>query len=559
MIEQTVVPETVLEVAFPGHLQESVPLTHFPFLMGRGTGNGNDLSLDDPRISRSCAAIVEAEGGYRLEDYGNRTGVFVNGIRVRQKSLQDGDSISFGFDDSYTIRFRASITRTSIDGLLTRLRSIPTGESVLPTGGLSKLNLLLEATSLLHSELPLESVLGSMIDHAISITHADRGMLLEPDSTGVLRLRLAHDSSGQNLALESLAPSQTALAQALDRRSSVVAGDLNLFDMNLKVAESVILQRLRSVVAIPLFVMSRAGSAKPAVESSGELLGAIYLDSRYKAAFSDLDIQILDALAMEAASILDNARLLERERERQRMEQELTIARQIQQALAPHGLRDFPHFAVIGVQYPCHAVGGDYFDVFPVSETRTAILISDVAGKGLGAALLTTMLQGALSGLTLGTDPVQVIDHINRFLCEHADLAKYATMFLGLLDRDGRLEYIRAGHPSPLLLRNGVVSDLYTGGSFPVGLLPNAPFASESAKLQPGDTLVLFSDGVTDAEDVHEELFGVDRLREILAGHQNAPLDQIERDVLEAVNDFSAGAEQSDDITLLVVRYRPAA
>jgi serine phosphatase RsbU (regulator of sigma subunit) len=526
--------------------------------MGRGTGNGNDLSLDDPRISRSCAAIVEAEGGYRLEDYGNRTGVFVNGIRVRQKSLQDGDSISFGFDDSYTIRFRASVTRTSIDGLLTRLRSIPTGESVLPTGGLSKLNLLLEATSLLHSELPLESVLGSMIDHAISITHADRGMLLEPDSTGVLRLRLAHDSSGQNLALESLAPSQTALAQALDRRSSVVAGDLNLFDMNLKVAESVIMQRLRSVVAIPLFAMSRADSTKPATESRGGLLGAIYLDSRYKAAFSDLEIQILDALAMEAASILDNARLLERERERLRMEQELTIARQIQQALVPHGLRDFPHFAVIGVQYPCHAVGGDYYDVFPVSETRTAILISDVAGKGLGAALLTTMLQGALSGLTFGTDPVQVIDHINRFLCEHADLAKYATMFLGLLDRDGGLEFIRAGHPSPLLLRNGVARDLYTGGSFPVGLLPNTPFASESAKLQPGDTLVLFSDGVTDAEDVHGEMFGVDRLREILAGHQNAPLDEIERDVLDAINDFSTGAEQSDDITLLVVRYRSA-
>jgi serine phosphatase RsbU (regulator of sigma subunit) len=304
--------------------------------------------------------------------------------------------------------------------------------------------------------------------------------------------------------------------------------------------------------------MSRADSTKPATESRGGLLGAIYLDSRYKAAFSDLEIQILDALAMEAASILDNARLLERERERLRMEQELTIARQIQQALVPHGLRDFPHFAVIGVQYPCHAVGGDYYDVFPVSETRTAILISDVAGKGLGAALLTTMLQGALSGLTFGTDPVQVIDHINRFLCEHADLAKYATMFLGLLDRDGGLEFIRAGHPSPLLLRNGVARDLYTGGSFPVGLLPNTPFASESAKLQPGDTLVLFSDGVTDAEDVHGEMFGVDRLREILAGHQNAPLDEIERDVLDAINDFSTGAEQSDDITLLVVRYRSA-
>ena len=167
----------------------------------------------------------------------------------------------------------------------------------------------------------------------------------------------------------------------------------------------------------------------------GQFLGILYLDSRRPAAFSKLDRQILDALAVEAASILDNARLVERERQRQRLEQELSIAREIQQALLPRGFGEFPHLAISAVNTPCHAVGGDYFDVFPMSDDRTAFVIADVAGKGIGAALLTTMLQGALTGMTLGADPARVFHHINDFLCKHSDVGKYATMFFGMLDR----------------------------------------------------------------------------------------------------------------------------
>ena len=181
-------------------------------------------------------------------------------------------------------------------------------------------------------------------------------------------------------------------------------------------AQSIIAQRLRSVVAIPLYAMPRASTTESIVACQrGQFLGVLYLDSRRPAAFSKLDRQILDALAVEAASILDNARLVERERQRQRLEQELSIARDIQQALLPRSFRDFPHLAISGVNTPCHAVGGDYFDVFPMSDDRTAFVIADVAGKGIGAALLTTMLQGALTGMTLGADPVRVFHHINDF------------------------------------------------------------------------------------------------------------------------------------------------
>ncbi len=185
-------------------------------------------------------------------------------------------------------------------------------------------------------------------------------------------------------------------------------------------------------------------------------------------------------------------------------------------------------------------------------------MIADVSGKGLGAALLTTMLQGALSGMTLGTDPARVFNHINRFLCDHAEVGRYATMFFGILDEQGHLEYINAGHPSPFLIRRGVAEEAFTEGSYPVGLVPEAEYASYCVKLDPGDTLVLFSDGITEAMDPEEELYGVARLREVLSGHMDTPLDQLQRCVLESVENFARGAHQADDVTLLLVRYRVA-
>ncbi len=554
--------ETVLEVIAPDGSREQVAVAQFPFNIGRGGEGDNALQLSDGRVSRRCAAIVADGSGYRLDDRGNRYGLFVNGEKVRQKALRDGDVITFGIDDSYRIVFHAAPSgaspapQESMANLLTRIGTLSDFTGTASSGGLSKLNLLLEATSLLHSQLPLESVLGTMLDHAISVTHADRGLLIEPDAAGTLRVRLARGNKGESLPPETLNPSQTAIHQAIDRQSSVITEDLNLAGLDLKAAESIVVQGLRAVVAIPLYASSRSTADTGAEHERGQLLGVIYLDSRHIAAFSALDRQILDALGAQAASIMDNARLVERERERQRLEQELSIARTIQQALLPHGLNDLPHLAVTGLHFPCHEVGGDYFDVVPVSEDRTAILIADVSGKGLGAALLTTMLQGALSGMTMGADPVKVFNHINRFLCRHAEVGRYATMFIGLLGRDGMLEYIKAGHPSPLLLRQGKVSELYTEGSFPVGLIPEAEYTSARLQLEPEDTLVLFSDGVTEAENPLHELFEVSGLSEVLAGRNGASVEKLQQAILDAVRDFTKGAPQSDDLTLLVVRYR---
>jgi phosphoserine phosphatase RsbU/P len=553
-------PETVLEVVSPDGGRRFVRITQLPFLIGRGSETGNHLQLADRRISRNCAAIVSEANKLYIEDRGQRRGVFVNDAKVESRELQEGDVITFGLEDSYRIIFRAnSSSADSLPHLLTRIQSASSTESGI-NPDLDKLEKLLAATALLHSQHPLNEALGMMLDHAISVTDADRGLLLEADAKGALQVRLARRSGGVRLSPETLSPSQTAVQLALRNQSAVITEDLAQAELDLQAAQSIVAQHLRAVVVIPLYATWRArpddvvGKLKP-----GELLGILYLDSTRPAAFSKLDRQLLDAFTHQAESILDNARLVAHERERQRLEQEINIARDIQQALLPRNFPDSPHLSVVGCNFPCLSVGGDYFDVFPLSDNRTAFLLADVSGKGLGAALLTTMLQGVVSGLTLGTDPARVMAHLNQFLCNHAEVGRYATLFFGILDEAGHLEYINAGHPSPILIRNGIAEDPFTEGSFPVGLVPEAQYSTVGVKLEPGDTLVLFSDGVTEAMDPRDELFTVGRLRQVLSGQQSTPLDEIQKQILEAVANFSQGASQADDLTLLLLRFRATA
>jgi len=552
--------EAVLEVVSPDGARRYARITQTPFMIGRGVETGNHLQLSDRRISRNCAAVVIEANRFYIEDRGQRRGLFVNGEKVDSRELQDGDSITFGLDDSYEIIFRSAkgTDSDSLPQLLTRMEHITSSEP--SGGGLIKLKRLLEASALLHSQLPLDEALSHMLDHAVSVTDADRGLLLEKDSTDALKVKLARRNGALRLPPESVTPSKTAIQLALKQQSPVITEDLAQADMDLQAAQSVVAQRLRAVVVVPLFAIARANTQESMVNiKRGELLGVLYLDSRRPAAFSKLDRQILDALAADAANILDNARLVERERERQRLEQEINIARDIQQALLPRDFREYPHLSVTGFNLPCLAVGGDYFDVFPLSDGRTAFLIADVSGKGLGAAILTTMLQGALSGMTLGIDPASVFNHVNRFLCDHSEVGRYATMFFGILDQDGNLEFINAGHPSPILIRRCVAEEAFTEGSYPVGLVPEAEYTAVCLKLEPGDTLVLFSDGVTEAMDPDEQMFGITRLKELLTGQMECPLELLQKCVLEAVENFARGAHQADDLTLLIVRFRATA
>jgi phosphoserine phosphatase RsbU/P len=559
MPESTATTKAYLDVEFADLPRRVVPVTEIPFFIGRGQENGNHLSLDDLRISRKCAAIVPGASGLFLEDRGQREGIFVNGEQVKARRLADGDRIRLGVENSCQLVFRLPAETVAHEEAEIKLRSILGSMGNNSAEELSGLRLLLEATSLMHSQLPLESVLATMLDHAIVITHADRGMLLEPDASGVLQVRLARGQLSESLAPEAMNPSRSVLSSAIELQSVVVNEDLNLAEMNVQSAQSVVLQLLRSSVVIPLYSTPRRQVDPSSEIAPRQLLGAVYLDSKRTATFSALDRQILDALGAQAGSILENARLIEQGRERQRLEQELSIAREIQQALIPQGLQDYPNFSFAGLHRPCHEVGGDYFDVFPVPDGRIALLIADVSGKGLGAALVTTILQGALSGMTLGVEPVKVLNYLNRLLCDRAAIGRYATLFFGLLDAAGILEFIRAGHPSPLLMRRGTVSELYSGGSFPIGLVEGASYTSSSIQLEPNDTLLLYTDGVTEAENRDGKLYQEDRLEESFVRHKDSSLNALQEGILSDVERFTEGASQSDDITLLLARYRGSA
>jgi serine phosphatase RsbU (regulator of sigma subunit) len=546
--------EAVLEVVAPDGSRRIFRVTHTPFLIGRGAETNNDLQLPDLRISRQCAAIVDENGSLVLEDRGHRRGLFVNGQRIERKQLVEGDTINLGLDDSFEIIFHAS--SEALPDLLSRMENLSITGSAGVSGGLRKLSLLLEATALLHSQLPLDAILGNMVDHAIALTGADRGLLVERGADNVMRVRVARQRGGKTLETAGLEPTQTAIRYAIEQKRAIITEDLEQANSDLKGAKSVIMQRLRSLVVIPLyaFAQRRAGTA-PGDEVRGELLGVLYLDSTRPAGFSTLERQILDALAVEAASVMDNARMVERERERERMEQELGIAREIQQALLPRDFQTAAHLQFSGMNQSCLTVGGDYFDVMELGPGRTAFLIADVSGKGLGAALLTTMLQGAFSGMAIQQPPADVFCHINNFLCSHSRLERYATVFFAILSEDGRLDYINAGHPSPVLLRDGRAETPFAAESFPVGLIPDAPYKLESRKLEPGDTIVLYSDGVTEAMDPEDNEFGTDRLKKALEAERRDDVDQLQADVLAAVGTFTRGASQRDDITLVVARY----
>ena len=260
MPEALPIAEAVLEVISNDGAKRYVRVTQTPFLMGRGAETGNHLQLNDRRISRNCAAIVSEANKFYIEDRGQRRGLYINGEKAESRELQDGDVITFGLEDSYEIIYRSSDSAgdESIPLFLTRIEHMTSAEK--SSGGLNKLNLLLEATTLLHSQLPLDSVLAKMLDHAISVTNADRGLLLEANEAGQLHVRLARKNGGVRLPPESLSPSQTAIQVALKQQSAVITEDLAQAEMNLQEAQSIVAQGLRAIVVIPLYSVTRARS-----------------------------------------------------------------------------------------------------------------------------------------------------------------------------------------------------------------------------------------------------------------------------------------------------------
>ena len=549
----TSMPDATLEVVEEVGTTRTVHLTESPFRIGRGGDGKNHLPLEDARVSRQSAVITFVNGEYCREDAGQRRGLFLNGAKIDEtQSLAEGDVITFGNVETINLVFRTGLKRESLSNLLSRLDQ----PDVEKTGDrdLRQLSLLLEATALLQAHMPFEEVLGAMVDRAISVTEADRGLLLQSDESGSLDALVARRRGGFNLPPKSLLPSQSAIDHALTQHRGFIEQDVNLVDDSVRQAQSIVNQQLRSVIAIPLYSMARVHSMdSTSVSPGGSLLGLIYLDSRRPAAFSGLDRQILDALAIEAASVIDNARMVELEREWLQMEQDLSIARDIQQRLLPKEFKQFPFLAATGINESCYSVGGDCFDLVDLGDHRAAFVIADVAGKGLAAALLTAMLQGGFAAMSLAPDLTRLVTHFNRYIWSRSEANRYVTVFMGTPSDEGHCEVINAGHHSALLLRDGEIDAPFSPECFPIGMFPDAEFKTSAVTLQAGD--VMLTDGINEAVDVNGEEFGVDRICDVVRADADSSVQDLQTSILEAVRNFSEGTEQADDMTLLLLRY----
>jgi phosphoserine phosphatase RsbU/P len=547
-------PASLIVIDSNGH-RSRVEIQPIPFKIGRQADS--HLILRDSRASRNHAQIVLVNGEYAVEDLSSRHGVYVNGERVERQRLRNSDRIEFGVSDSYQLVF-------ALDGAeLKRLMEQVPGEPAARAGvgaNLAKLRAVLEVARTLQSSFSTDDVLNSVVDAALTVTGAERGFLLLRDGDG-LAMKVARDKHGKRLAESDLRVPRRIIHRALQLRRELLSMNFDPQATGDNNAEhSVAELDLRSVVCVPLVRIKTGGGQDTSILSAqSDTVGVLYMDSRNLAAdLSGGNRELLQTLAIEASTVLENARLLAEEREKQKIEEELSVARAIQQSLLPRHLPSEGWFRACGSSIASHEVGGDYFDVSRVNESCWAAVVADVSGKGVSSALLASLLQGAfLTAADSSELMVKRVSGLNRFLYERTEGGKYATIFYSLLDRGGRLRYINAGQCAPIVISPDGRYEYLEATAMPVGILEEAEFTVEERQLAPGDRIVIYTDGVTEAQNLRGEFFGRKQLRELVAAHAADSFAALYDAVLRAVKVFTDSATQADDITLVVVEYRP--
>jgi len=555
-----VVPAASLIVIDPSGHRTRVAITPLPFKIGRQADN--HLILRDSRASRLHARIVREGGEFKIEDAGSRHGVYINGKRVESQTLHNSDRIEFGFQDSYQLVFAmdgAELNRL-MDQFGAQEKSSGSPSGISGAGShLAKLRAVLEVARTLQTGFSLQDVLNSVVDAALAVAGAERGFLLLRKN-GELETRVARNRQGATLPASDLRVPSRVIKRALEHRRDLLSMNFDPQGTGeFQPERSVVDLELRSVVSVPLVRIGKLrGDTTNMLSTAEETVGVLYMDSRL--ATADLaggNRELLQTLAIEASTVLENARLLDEERVKQKMEEELAVARTIQQGLLPRSLPSEGWFQACGSSVASHQVGGDYFDAIPTGTGAWTAVVADVSGKGVSSALLAAFLQGAF--LAAGHSDAALhkrLQRINTFLLERSAGDKYATIFYCLLERDGRLHYINAGHCPPLIVHAGGCLESLAATAMPVGLVESTDFEAQVTSLAPGDKVVIYTDGVTEAQNLQGEFFGRQRLRQVVSEHSADSCRALHDAVQCAVTVFTEGAPQADDITLAVIEYR---
>jgi serine phosphatase RsbU (regulator of sigma subunit) len=389
---------------------------------------------------------------------------------------------------------------------------------------------------------------------AIEVSGAERGFIMLAGPDNALEFEMARGRGRQTLSGTSFATGQIIPYEVF--RIGEPRMVPNLFDGELSNLHlGTVAFGIRNVFCVPLR-LARYLDRAPDAGAEERRIGVLYLDSREEGTFqSDSTRAKLERLATGAALAIENARLYRETMEKARMEEEMRIAAEIQQALQPNADCVGPFFRAAAASLPCRLIGGDFFDYFNLANGGFGFAVADVAGKGPPAALLKTLLLGIFSvHADRGAEPAKTLEQVNRSLVRRAIEARFATMVYAVLSPDGCLTYCNAGHNPPLLLGRTEVRWLPKGGSI-IGIFEDAAFENDTVKLDEGDTLVVYSDGVTEALNLDGNEFGEERLLACVEDHRAVEPAAVLRGIFEAVRRFSRGAAQSDDLTVFVLRY----
>jgi len=536
--------DPLLMVVVDGPDRRTLILDHFPYTVGRR--NDRDLVMTDPRVSREHAHFLRDTEGIHIVDEGSRHGTFVNGERVNRRKLTRNDRVEFGVQGGAYLLF--SPDRSVSSAAQQFLSQYSTWKPPSGAGSdLEMLNVFLEAARKLNTSGVLEDVLQNLLEASLRLTHAERGFVFLRQPDGELRLAAGRSKAGEKID-DDTTISRSVLREAAQSASEFLVTDTDATGM-LAGRESVIAHNLHSVICIPLrktvIVEKPREETKP---GESDIQGVLYLDAKFLSGkLSTVSHDILRTIANGAATLVENAALVQAEDAAKRYRQELAIAAEIQQRLMTVTVPDVPYAKVNAVSYACKEIGGDFFDLV-YTEQGLSLIVADVSGKGVSAAVVASILQGMLySQLARDSSLPEMISAVNRFLCEKVGGWKYATLVIARLAADGALELMNCGHVPPTLVSGSVVRTL-EDGNLPVGLLPVADYHAMSLRLNPGDRLVLVTDGVTEAENSEGEFFGTQRLE--LSGAEG--FAAIER----AVTEFRGSTPLSDDCTITEMIYR---
>jgi serine phosphatase RsbU (regulator of sigma subunit) len=504
-----------------------------PLTLGRASAN--DLAYpEDTALSRQHLRIESDAGRWWALDLGSKNGTLVNGQRLSSRHpLAHGDTLEAGtvratFVDRAPELGRTVVFTPTSAGMTSVHLNLAEARSVHAA---SRLQVLVDAARELAGHSPIEALYGRILDLALHAVGAERGLLLTSDQT-ILATR------GEGFRISS-----AVRDRVMEGRESVLVVDVHN-DAALRESQTIVAGAVRSLMAVPL-------------QTETAVLGLLYVDSSsFMRVFSQEDLVLATLLANIAAIRIDHARLIERAQQERILQAELAQAADIQAGLLPAAAPVLPGYDLAAASVPCRSVGGDFYDYVTLAGGRTGVLLGDVSGKGMAAALLLAGLQARVHVLAEQCAGAgELIARLNRGVAAEWPGNRFMTLFALALDpATGEFDYCNAGHNPPLLVRAGGKLERLEAGGPVLGILANAPFGSAKVKLEHGDTLLLYSDGVSEAERTPGDDFGEQRLILTLREACALPAEQTVRAVFDAVRAFLAGTPAGDDTTALVLR-----